>query len=77
MTDSKKPQEQTETDLKTGDEISQQSKDKENVEDKKPIESIIEAGARTVALVDENVMMAMPELLEKSYQPQNDTSVQT
>ncbi|CAG8533451.1 4191_t:CDS:2 [Dentiscutata heterogama] len=75
MTDPKKPQEQTETDLKTGDEI-KQLKDKENVEDKKPLETIIEA-ARTVALVDENVMMAMPELLEKSYQPQNDTSVQT
>ncbi|KAF0477130.1 hypothetical protein F8M41_024276 [Gigaspora margarita] len=57
-----KPDKTDKTD-KTDDEISKKSEDKENVEDKK-IESIIEAGARTVALVDENVMMAMPELLE-------------
>ncbi|CAG8714042.1 23038_t:CDS:2 [Gigaspora margarita] len=73
MTDTKKPQEQevekemaVAKGLAVAEEMSEElkkSEDKENVEDKK-IESIIEAGARTVALVDENVMMAMPELLE-------------
>ncbi|CAG8736514.1 2228_t:CDS:2 [Cetraspora pellucida] len=66
MTDSKKPQEQTQSHpFETGDEISKNSKEKENKESKSSFEAIIEAGARTVALVDENVMMAMPELLEK------------
>ncbi|CAG8744149.1 1947_t:CDS:1, partial [Racocetra fulgida] len=48
MTDTKKPQEQTESlPFETGDETSKQVKDKENDENKISPEIIVEAGART------------------------------
>ncbi|CAG8516890.1 9208_t:CDS:2, partial [Scutellospora calospora] len=66
MTDSREPQKPVESHPpKIGDENSKKLKDIENIENKRPSEiNSIEVGARTVAHVDEYVMMAMPELLE-------------